>query len=378
MKRNAIAMRPDWRARIEAQGLLFHKTHDNAVYWGEGTYYEFTAGEADAIERATRELHALCVDAVGALVERGRLGELGLSPLAIALVERSWREQPPSLYGRFDLALGDGVPKMLEYNADTPTSLLEAAVTQWTWLAEAFGDGDGVVDQQNRLHEALLATWRELAPRLGDLVHFACVDDIEDRMTVGYLRDTAEQAGLATAELAIADLGWDASQSLLVDLTGRPIHSLFKLYPWEGLVLDRLAPVLPRLQLAWLEPAWKMVLSNKAILPLLWELYPGHPNLLPASREPGQVGAAFVRKPMLGREGANVTVVAPGVEVATAGPYVGAGYVYQAYAELGDFAGMRPVIGSWVIGGAPAGIGIRETPGYVTSNTARFVPHVVR
>ena len=143
-------------------------------------------------------------------------------------------------------------------------------------------------------------------------------------------------------------------------------------------MLDRLAPVLPRLQLAWLEPAWKMVLSNKAILPLLWELYPGHPNLLPASREPGQVGAAFVRKPMLGREGANVTVVAPGVEVATAGPYVGAGYVYQAYAELGDFAGMRPVIGSWVIGGAPAGIGIRETPGYVTSNTARFVPHVVR
>ena len=55
-----------------------------------------------------------------------------------------------------------------------------------------------------------------------------------------------------------------------------------------------------------------------------------------------------------------------------------AGFVYQAYAELGAHDGMRPVIGSWLIGGVAAGIGIRETDGYVTSNTARFVPHVVR
>jgi glutathionylspermidine synthase len=36
------------------------------------------------------------------------------------------------LYGRFDLAYrGDGPPKLLEYNADTPTALFEAAVVQW-------------------------------------------------------------------------------------------------------------------------------------------------------------------------------------------------------------------------------------------------------
>jgi hypothetical protein len=44
----------------------------------------------------------------------------------------------------------------------------------------------------------------------------------------------------------------------------------------------------------------------------------------------------------------------------------------------GGFDGMRPVIGSWLIGDCAAGIGIRETAGYVTGNTARFVPHVVR
>jgi glutathionylspermidine synthase len=373
MRRRTIAPRTDWKARVERQGLVFHTARETGVYWGEGAYYEFTAAEIDTIEAATRELHARCLDAVAHVVERGRYAELGLTPLAAELVETSWRAQPPSLYGRFDLALGDGVPKMLEYNADTPTSVLEAGVIQWTWLAECLPGAD----QWTAVHERLIATWRALAPRLGELVHFACVEDVEDEMTIGYLRDTAEQAGLRTTQLAMADLGWDPARGELVDLEGRAIRSIFKLYPWEGLVEDALAPVLARVPAAWLEPAWKMVLSNKAILPILWELFPGHPNLLPASREAGAVGGAWVKKPVLGREGANVTVHAPGGEVATAGPYERHGFVYQAYAELGVHDGMRPVIGAWVIGGEPAGIGIRETEGYVTSNTARFVPHAI-
>ncbi|MGE5181914.1 MAG: glutathionylspermidine synthase family protein [Acidobacteriota bacterium] len=388
MRRRTIAPREDWRARVERQGLVFHSARETGVYWGEDAYYELAPGEIDVLEAATRELHARCLDAVAHVVERRRYAELGLSPLAAELVEASWRDQPPSLYGRFDLAFGDGVPKLLEYNADTPTSLLEAAVIQWTWLAEVRPGAD----QWTCVHDKLIAAWRALAPRLPGgaadpaaggaggsppLIHFACVEDLEDEMTIGYLRDTAEQAGLATTQLVMEDVGWDPARGELVDLEGRAIASLFKLYPWEGLVADALAPVLARAPTRWLEPAWKMVLSNKAILPVLWELFPGHPHLLPASREAGTVGAAWVRKPLLGREGANVTVHAPDGDVSTAGPYERAGFVYQAYAELGVHAGMRPVIGSWVIGGEPAGIGIRETDGYVTSNTARFVPHVI-
>ncbi len=373
MRRLTIDPRPEWRARVEAQGLVFHTTRETGVYWGEGAFYELTAAEIDALEAATRECHARCLEAVRHVIEHRRLPELGLDALAIELVERSWRDQPPSLYGRFDFAFGDGVPRMLEYNADTPTSLLEAGVIQWTWLNECLPGAD----QWTAIHDQLIATWRALAPSLGDTVHFACVDDLEDEMTVGYLRDTAEQAGLRTVSLAMSDVGWEVARGELVDLEGRAIRSMFKLYPWEGLVVDQLAPVLARASVRWLEPAWKMVLSNKAILPILWELFPGHPNLLPASREAGVVGDAWVRKPLLGREGSNVTVRAPGVEVATAGPYADRGYVYQRYAELGEFDGMRPVLGAWVIGGEPAGLGIRETPGYVTSNTARFVPHAI-
>jgi glutathionylspermidine synthase len=367
--------RPDWRARVEAQGLVFHSARETGVYWGEGAYYEFSANEIRTIEAATAELHAMCIATVRHVIERRRYAELGLEPIAVGMIERSWADQPPSLYGRMDLAFGpDGVPKLLEYNADTPTSLLEAAVIQWTWLADTFPH----LDQATAMHDKLIATWRAHASRLGPIVHFACVADLEDQMTIGYLRDTCEQAGLKTVGLVMEDVGWDATRGQLVDLDDRPITALFKLYPWEGLVLDDLATLLPEIPIVWIEPAWKMILSNKAILPILWELFPGHPNLLPASREPGCVGDAFVKKPVLGREGSNVTVVAPGVEQTTAGPYDDRGYVYQAYAELGEHDGMRPVIGAWLIAGAPAGIGIRETAGYVTSNTARFVPHVVR
>jgi glutathionylspermidine synthase len=125
----------------------------------------------------------------------------------------------------------------------------------------------------------------------------------------------------------------------------------------------------------WIEPAWKMILSNKAILLILWELFPGQPNLLAAGHTPPE--GARVKKPLLGREGANVSIRAPGIAVDVPGPCDDAGFVYQAYADLGGYDGMRPVIGSWVIGDCPAGIGIRETPGYVTGNAARFVPHVV-
>lgn len=167
---------------------------------------------------------------------------------------------------------------LVSFDADTPTSLLEAGVIQWSWLADCFPDAH----QFNRVHEALIETWRELRPHVAAPVHFGFVEDVEDEMTVGYLRDTAEQAGLATVAIAMEDIGYDRER--LVDLDERPIASLFKLYTWEGLVTDELAHVLPAIATQWIEPAWKMVLSNKAILPVLAELFPDHPNLLPASR----------------------------------------------------------------------------------------------
>jgi glutathionylspermidine synthase len=371
MRRLRVAERRAWRQRVEEQGLLFHALDDRREYWGEGAYYRLTTDEVGELERSTRELQQLCLEAAQYAIDHHRHRELGVPAAAVPLIERAWHEEPPSLYGRLDLAFGpDGVPKLLEYNADTPTSLLEAAVIQWTWVEDCFAG----CDQFNAIHELLIDTWRDLAPHLdGSLVHFGSVQSVEDEMTIAYLRDTAEQAGLSTIGLEMEEIRWNGQ---FIDRQARRIRNLFKLYPWEGLWADPFAPHLQEAPaLNWIEPVWKMLWSTKGLLPLLWELFPGHRNLLPASFEPLEGG--WVKKPLHGREGSNVTIEADGVSVSSGGPYGGEPFVYQAYADLGEHDGYRPVIGSWLIGGEPAGIGIRETRGHITDNTATFVPHLI-
>jgi glutathionylspermidine synthase len=122
-----------------------------------------------------------------------------------------------------------------------------------------------------------------------------------------------------------------------------------------------------------------MLLSNKALLPILWELFPGHPNLLPAFETPAPLGARYVRKPKLSREGANITWVDGGVALEeTAGDYGAEGFVYQAIAPQVEFNGHHPVFGAWIVDHEPAGLGIREDTSRITGNFSRFVPHYFR
>ena len=151
-----------------------------------------------------------------------------------AIIGQSWEDEPPAICGRFDLAYDGEQLKLLEYNADTPTALLEASVAQWYWLQELFPN----TDQFNSIHEKLLAKWQELKRYVAANVYFACleppnIENSEDLMTVSYLMDVAEQAGIDTVLLRLDDIGWDAERDCFVDLHGQPIRSIFKLYPWE-------------------------------------------------------------------------------------------------------------------------------------------------
>jgi glutathionylspermidine synthase len=130
---------------------------------------------------------------------------------------------------------------------------------------------------------------------------------------------------------------------------------------------------------AFIEPVWKMILSNKMLLPLLWEGFPQHENLLPAfDTEHPDLKGSYVKKPIFGREGANVTVVAPGLFDTAGGSYGQEGFVYQAYKPLPVFDGNHAVVGSWVIEGNAAGVGMREDERRITHNNSRFVPHYFR
>ncbi|GGV57892.1 putative glutathionylspermidine synthase [Streptomyces longisporoflavus] len=394
MERRTVTPRPGWQQTVEDQGLIYPLTRypDDSLrpYWDESACYVFSLPEVEALEEVVEELHAMCLAAAGHIVEHDRLADLGITdPRVAEAVTEAWRRKAelPSLYGRFDLHYDgkSGPAKMLEYNADTPTSLVEAASPQWFWMEECFPGAD----QWNSLHERLVDAWKKQAPLLppGGPLYFAhsAGDELgEDLMTVAYLRETAQQAGLDTEAISMEDIGWDRLSRRFVDKKLGFIRSCFKLYPWEWLTTDRFAPhVLETLDngggtgsTLWIEPAWKMLLSNKALLAILWELYPGHPNLLPAYLDgPRELasGPGYVAKPLLGREGAGVTIHPPGTE-----PVVREeACCYQELAPLPDFDGNRVVLGAWVVEDEAAGLGIRESSGLITDEYARFLPHVI-
>ena len=377
MKRELVTPRVNWREDCEAVGFTYHTI--DGTYWDESRCYRFSADEIDTLEAAAAELHARCLDAAEHIVATRRFDALAIPPAWRERVLASWRARDFTLFGRFDLAYdGSGAPKLLEYNADTPTALLEAAVVQWRWLEQAIRPRIADADQFNSLHERLIASWRALTVTwsANTLVHFTCSGDSgEDCGNLDYLRDVATQGGAVTRFIAIEDIGWDEANRVFVDDRDDEIHVLCKLYPWEWLARESFGPDLLTSPLRVVEPAWKMLLSNKALLPILWELFPDHPNLLPAYFEPSRIPGDFVAKPLLSREGENVRLHVGGATVEAGGSYGAEGCIYQAYAPIPRFGDDYVTIGAWIIGDAPAGIGLREDTGPITRNTSRFVPH---
>ncbi len=373
MRRDKVAPRPGWQDKVEKLGFDFY-TLDGKAYWTEQAAYVFTSDEIDELAAATETLHGLCLKAVEHVVGNRMWERLKIAPAWGDYIERVWRRGDPTVSGRFDLVYdGKSPPKMLEYNADTPTSLYESAVVQWYWLKDVFPEAD----QFNSIHEKLIDTWRDVGAKLppGATIHFARFEDHpEDFATSEYLRDTAVQAGLATKSLAVPQIGWNGKRFTDPDETA--IQVMAKLYPWEWMMREAFGSFVPTDTTAFIEPVWKLILSNKMLLPLLWEGFPGHANLLPAfDTEHADLGGAFVKKPIFGREGHNVTLVGPGLFDTAAGSYGAEGYVWQAYAPLPSFDGNHALVGSWVIGGKAAGIGMREDERRITHNNSRFVPH---
>lgn len=373
MQRHPTEPRSDWPAIVESQGLAYH-TADGVPYWDESVYYDFLASEIDELEAATYALNDLCLKAVDHVIETGRYDQFLIPKEYRQFIADSWEHDEHTIYGRFDLAY-DGLspPKLLEYNADTPTSLLEAAVIQWYWLQDAFPNRT----QFNTIHERLIEAWQAVQGETSERMYFASVADmVEDFMNVNYLRDTAIQAGFDTAHINIEDIGWDVQRRQFIDLDENPIRYCFKLYPWEWMQRDEFGPHLLECSCHWLEPPWKAILSNKAILPILWELFPDSPYLLEAQFQPLEHGD-YVQKPIFGREGANVQIFEQGkLFVKTDGPYDGPA-VYQETYPLPRFDNKYfACVGSWIVNGWSCGIGIREDENPITGNLSRFVPHL--
>jgi len=390
MKRLEIDPRRDWKHKAVAKNFNY-LTEDGTECWNENAVYEFSLEQIETLENATSDLHQMCLAIAQRIATNPEiLDKMQIPRIFHSILAKVVQNDPLHLYGRFDLAY-DGInpPKLLEYNADTPTGLYETGVWQWQWLEDQIENGviPQSSDQFNSVHEKLIDRWKSIVPST-NTIYFTCMQEFEeDRGTVLYLEDTAVQAGFNTKFIDIADIGLDNDGYLksAYDLQGFEIKTLFKLYPWEWLAADAFSVKIPDMVLQWVEPIWKMILSNKAILPLLWDVYPNHPNLLPAYFEgesEGKLGKRFIKKPFYSREGANITLVDGDTVHTTDGVYGKEGYIVQAVADIPIFYSMNQqkhaIIGSWVIGDDPAGIIIRESNSLVTDNLSQIVPHIIK
>jgi len=387
MLRIPIAERARWTEKADEFGFKFHTMYGEK-YWDESAYYQFTLAQIENdLESPTEEIHQMCLSVVDKVInDEELLNRFCLPEHQWDFIRQSWRNGDPSLYSRLDFAYdGKGHAKLYENNADTPTSVYETGFWQWLWLQDNVDNRvlPHQTDQFNSLQEKLVNRFKDIQFLTPDrTLHFACCKDSpEDRGTVQYLEDCAKAAGIDTAFVFVEDIGRDSAGNF-TDLNDQVVSWMFKLYPWEFMFDEEYSSYLGTNNIRWIEPPWKSILSNKALLPLLWKMFPGHPNLLPAFYEDELHLAnditSLVKKPIFSREGANISFMDKQSSIQpTSGPYGEEGYIYQAIHMLPKFAQNYTLIGSWLVDDQAAGISIREDVSPITQDMSRYLPHVI-
>jgi glutathionylspermidine synthase len=381
MQRIPLGERPDLM-RVASEHGLGYSASDGITGWDESAYYQFTLRQIEEdLEETAEELEGMCFQVVERAVNNESvLHRLGIPEHFWDYIANSWRSNDKNLYGRMDLSYDGKKPaKLLEYNSDTPTALYETAVFQWEWFEQATEMGliPKGGDQLNDVHESIVQAFPHLG--IDRICHFACNYDIEDdKGTLEYLEECAQEAGLETCFLAMEDIGLN-DQKRFTDLDDRAITTLVKLYPWEWIMSEEFGQNVPTCGVQFIEPPWKAILSNKGLMPLLWGMFEDHPNLLPAYFEDDPAAAAlvdtgnYVRKPLLSRQGANIEIVT----YKSDGPHSEEPHIIQGFQPLPKHEGRYPLVGCWLVASKAVGLCIREDKTLVTSKDSRFVPHII-
>lgn len=356
-------------------GFSFHSGDTN--YWIEDKPIEFTEKQIVAIEKATNDIHAMSLELVDDIIRTGDYQYYNLLSFQKEEIERSWKEKDFYLYGRFDLSLDkNGTPKFLEYNADTPTTLLEGALVQQNWQ-ETMPHGGKYF---NIIHNTLIERWSKWAlENPNQLLHLTTFENYEeDWGTLLYVEKVAKLAGIKTKTVDIQKIVYDSNLDSYLDSDDMPIKNLFKIYPWEWIWENDFSSQMYR-SIKMIEPAWKLLLSNKVMWPLIWKKFPNHPNLLASYfnyEEIEKVTSRYVSKPTLSREGNNVTMFDSGkIDLLSGGSYGDAPLIYQDRCDAILIDKEYYNIGSWVVGDKAVGIGLRKEDDLIVRNISLYVPH---
>jgi glutathionylspermidine synthase len=350
-----------------------------------------TEAEADTLLQAADTLYEMLVASIPDPIPDDLLQLLAIPPNLWAAVRHSWNDERHwHLYGRFDIASTHDGPKLLEFNADTATSLPETAVVQWASLVASGTSNES--RQANGLFEGLsgqFRQWLDLNPDLEPallLVHLP--GSPEDEANCAVLAEAARAAGFEQIHICPID-------DMQVSVTGEERGAwaaveadqwqrfgfLFKLVPWEilaqeepALTADLCELVLSR-DVIIANPAYVLLFQSKGILAWLWQVYPHHPLLLEASLQ--DLSGHSVRKPLFGREGQNVAEMQNGqVAHEVLGEFAPQPQVRQRWAELPADGQKRLYQAGIFWAGEGCALGFRRDKGFIT-NLSEFVPHIL-
>jgi len=85
-----------------------------------------------------------------------------------------------------------------------------------------------------------------------------------------------------------------------------------------------------------------------------------------------------VSKPLLGREGQNITIRrGDHVLQHTEGDFDGQRCIHQEFVESESFDGFLPQLGVWMVGEKAVALGIRETQELIVVSDSPFLPRFV-
>ncbi|WP_270984612.1 glutathionylspermidine synthase family protein [Campylobacter upsaliensis] len=375
---------------LESIGFSWHTDEDGSDYL-DNRFICVSKNEANAYYEAANELYDMFIAAAQNVIDNDRFDELGIPFNLIDAIKMSWENEVHwHLYGRFDFAGGlDGKPiKLIEFNADTPTSLFESAILQWATLKQNNLDEHL---QFNSIYESLIDNFKRLITldesveefeehyRGWKILFSSVAGNKEEELTTKLLAHIAKDAGFE-CDFSYVDEVEFGEEGIFKN--GVNYEYWFKLIPWEEIAIEEgelamfLTQIMRNQKAIILNPAYTLLFQSKGILKILWELYPNHPLLLESSYEPLQ-GKDFVRKPMFGREGANISIAKDDVKLQeNIGPYGNNKMIYQQYYELNSNENEYYQAGVF-FAYEGCGLGFRKG-GLIIDNASKFVGHIIK
>lgn len=388
---NILKISPLTTEYLDKIGFSWHTDLDNSPYI-TNELIEVSQSECEAYYNAANELYDMFIKAAQHVIENDLFHELGIPFNLVEIIKMSWENDVHwHLYGRFDFAGGiDGKPiKLLEFNADTPTSVFETAILQWAMLKQNNLEEDA---QFNDLFDGLVENFRRLVTLEDDTSKFDELNEgwkilfstisgsDEDTMTTRFLEAAAKEAGFQTNFAFVDDVEFSDDEGIFYN--GQNYEYWFKLIPWESIAIAEgelaliLTNIIKNQKAIILNPAYTLLFQSKGIMKILWDLYPNHPLLLESSFAP--LNKKQVKKPFLAREGANVSILDENANTLcqNGGEYENSKFLYQEYAQLNQKDDSKYQAGVFFAYEACA-LGFRKG-GEILDNYSKFVGHIIK